>query len=182
MIAADTRQAELEAELQREVDRRDGAEHDLHRAVGDRTGPRGGIITWLLDDAALQTRVAELAPTNRKVARAAAASIEAELAVEAAQRALDLCRAADSRNHTTPVACTYGREGKRMAMKLRNVRVGDELWNAAQAAAADNGTDLSAVVRQALADYVAGAQTGKLAAAIDDAQAALDRMRELAER
>jgi antitoxin component of RelBE/YafQ-DinJ toxin-antitoxin module len=65
------------------------------------------------------------------------------------------------------------------ATNLRNVRVDDELWNAAGAAAEAAGTDRSAVIRQLLADYVAGAQPGKLAEAVDEVQAALDRVRQL---
>lgn len=36
----------------------------------------------------------------------------------------------------------------------RMVRVEDSLWNAAKAAAAANGTTVSAVIREALARYV----------------------------
>ena len=37
---------------------------------------------------------------------------------------------------------------------LRNVRVSDELWQAAQAQAAENGETVSDVVRRALEEYI----------------------------
>lgn len=43
-----------------------------------------------------------------------------------------------------------------LAMPARNVRVADALWDAATARAQQNGTTVSAVIRSALAAYVAG--------------------------
>lgn len=39
---------------------------------------------------------------------------------------------------------------------IRTVRIAEDLWQAAHAKAAREGTDLSAIMRQALMDYVAG--------------------------
>lgn len=39
---------------------------------------------------------------------------------------------------------------------LRNVRVADDLWEAAKAKAASEGRDLSKVIREALQAYVEG--------------------------
>lgn len=41
-----------------------------------------------------------------------------------------------------------------MATPLRNVRVPDDLWNAAKEAAESQGVDLSEVIRAALRRYV----------------------------
>lgn len=41
-----------------------------------------------------------------------------------------------------------------MATPLRNIRVPDELWEAALAKATDQGTSLSDVIRTLLEDYV----------------------------
>lgn len=38
--------------------------------------------------------------------------------------------------------------------KLRNIRIPDELWDAARAKAASEGSDVSAVVREFLTEYV----------------------------
>jgi hypothetical protein len=42
----------------------------------------------------------------------------------------------------------------------RNIRIGDELWDAAKAKAAANGDHLSDIVRELLTDYVEGKPTG----------------------
>ncbi len=38
---------------------------------------------------------------------------------------------------------------------MRNIRIGEELWRAAQAAAADHNETLTAVIERALVAYVA---------------------------
>lgn len=45
-----------------------------------------------------------------------------------------------------------------MAMDLRKFRVDDDLWVAAGARAAAEGTNVSALIRQWLEDYVSGGQ------------------------
>lgn len=42
----------------------------------------------------------------------------------------------------------------------RNIRINDDLWDAAKAKAAENGDHLSDVIRDALADYVEGKARG----------------------
>lgn len=43
---------------------------------------------------------------------------------------------------------------------IRNIRIDDELWTAAAAAAADQGERISDVIRRALADYVTAYAAG----------------------
>jgi hypothetical protein len=53
----------------------------------------------------------------------------------------------------SPLDQPDGRRGDRSATKVRAVRVSDDLWEAAQARAAENGESLSDVIRRALIAY-----------------------------
>lgn len=57
-----------------------------------------------------------------------------------------------------------------MASTARNVRVDDELWPAAMAAAAAEGTTVSAVMVQALRDLVERAGGNELVSRVDGEQ------------
>lgn len=65
------------------------------------------------------------------------------------------------------------------ASNLHNIRVDAELWSAATAATAANGTNVSAIIRELLAEYVARSQPARLADAVAEVQRALDALREL---
>lgn len=67
---------------------------------------------------------------------------------------------------------------------IRNVRIDEETWTAALARAQDEGTNLSALMRVWLSDYVAGKKRvgpGR-PAAVEVSRAELTKLRELVEK
>jgi hypothetical protein len=64
-----------------------------------------------------------------------------------------------------------------MAMKVRNIRTEEQLWDAASEKAKGQGTDLSKLIRQWLTDYNAGDEA--LAPRDEGIPALLDQMAQL---